>query len=259
MKNVLDGLFTALSLYSVIPVPRTEWNRDSTRYALCFLPLVGLITGVLELLWFTLCARYLPLPMLYAAVAALLPVLVSGGIHMDGFIDTSDAIACHGVREKKLEVLRDPHVGAFGVLWCAGYLLLSFALWYHLFGGARLLPLAAIGFVASRCLNALSIALFPTARHSGLVHLFASTADKRSVAASNGITLAAMLSLAIRVSPVCGTAAAAACAGYFLLHRRFCIRDFGGNTGDLAGFLLQNVELLILVFAVAGGYLMTKG
>lgn len=253
MKTVFAGLLTAFSLYSAIPVPKAEWNRDSMRYALCFFPLIGVVIGGLSMLWYSAAARLGIAPGLYAAAAALLPVLVSGGIHMDGFIDTADALASHGLREKKLEILKDPHVGAFGALFCAGQLLLSYGLWQQLYAKPRFLGLAAAGYVLSRCANALSIATFPTAKRSGLVHLFADSADKRAVILCNGAVAVAAAAALLWVSPVWGAVAAVLSAVYFVLHRRFCIWEFGGNTGDLAGFLLQNLELLILAVAVVGG------
>lgn len=253
MKSLIAGLFTAFALYSIIPTPKTEWKGDNMRYALCFFPLIGVVTGGLSLLLYTLCVRFDVAPALYGVLATLLPILVSGGIHMDGFIDTADAISSHALREKKLEILKDSHVGAFGVLYCVAQLLLSYGLWQQLYLRPRCLPLVAAGYALSRCCSALSVATFPTAKSSGLVHLFADSAAKRSVVMCSLIVAAAVLAACIVWSPLWGVVMAAAAALYFLLHRRFCIWEFGGNTGDLAGFLLQNMELLILAVAVVGG------
>lgn len=78
--------------------------------------------------WLALCDALGFGALLRGAVGALLPILVTGGIHMDGFMDTSDALASWQSPEKRLEILKDSHVGAFAVLGCAGYLLLDAAL-----------------------------------------------------------------------------------------------------------------------------------
>ena len=81
---------------------------------MCFFPLVGVVTGILEvilgnaLLVYTSCGT-----LFFAGVMTLLPVLVNGGIHMDGFLDTMDALNSYGSREKKLEILKDSRTGAF--------------------------------------------------------------------------------------------------------------------------------------------------
>ena len=62
-------------------------------------------------------------------MAALLPLLVTGGIHLDGFLDVADARSSHQSRARKLEILKDSHVGAFAVIAMGCYLLLYTALW----------------------------------------------------------------------------------------------------------------------------------
>ena len=57
------------------------------------------------------------------------PAAVTGGIHLDGYCDTVDALASHGTPARRQEILKDPHIGAFGVIRLCGYFLLSFALW----------------------------------------------------------------------------------------------------------------------------------
>lgn len=253
MKTILAGLVTAFSFYSALPVPKIAWKRDNMRYVLCFFPLVGVVVGAAVLLWYRLCLHVQVVPGLFAAVATLLPAVLTGGIHIDGLIDTADALGSRASPEKKQEILQDVHTGAFGVLFCAGYLLLCFGLWLQLFARGRLFALALVGYVVSRACNALSIAVFPTARQSGLVFLFADSASRRAAVAVCAAVLVAMLALSLVISPLWGGVAAVCAAGYFLWHRRTCEVEFGGNSGDLAGFLLMNLELLYLAVAVIGG------
>ena len=95
----------ALTMFSAIPVKQPVWNEKNMRYALCAFPLVGLVCAVLWWAWLAVC-RLLGLPdLLRAGGLCLLPVLVTGGIHLDGYADTCDALASYGDREKKLEIL----------------------------------------------------------------------------------------------------------------------------------------------------------
>ena len=113
---MLDSMLMAFSLYSRIPVPQAKWNDESMRWCICFLPLVGLVIGAAQWAAFALLTHFSFGPVLRGAVLAVLPILLSGGIHMDGFMDTCDAIHSYGSREKRLEILKDPHVGAFAVI-----------------------------------------------------------------------------------------------------------------------------------------------
>ena len=244
---------TAFSLYSAIPFPKPKWDGDSMKYALCFFPLIGVVIGALQILWASLGWYWQLEPGLYAAVAVAIPLLVTGGIHVDGFVDTCDAVSSHAPPERKREILKDPHVGAFGVIFCAVSFLLQYGLWQQLYQKPKLLALAALGYVASRSLNGLSIAVFPCSQQSGLVHMFNSGANRRAAAGACGVLAAGSLVIGVVLSPVWGGAALVFSAGYFWYHYRFCMREFGGNSGDLAGFLLQNLELGYLILAAAGG------
>ncbi|MGM9677628.1 MAG: adenosylcobinamide-GDP ribazoletransferase, partial [Butyricicoccus sp.] len=114
LRDSLNGLLVAFGLYSALPLPQVEWKKHTMRYALGFLPLIGVLVGGCEYGWLLLARHWQLSAMLYGAVAVLLPVALTGGIHLDGFVDTCDALCSYGDREKRLAILKDPHVGAFG-------------------------------------------------------------------------------------------------------------------------------------------------
>ena len=97
---VLQTIAVAFAMFSAVPVPQFGWNEKNMRYALCAFPLVGLLCGVL---WCVCGVLPLPAPA-RAAGFCLVPVWVTGGIHLDGYADTCDALASYGDREKKLEI-----------------------------------------------------------------------------------------------------------------------------------------------------------
>ena len=93
---VLETIGVAFAMFSALPVPRIDWNERNMRYAMAAFPLIGAVIGAL---W-CVCGA-LPLPdMLRAAGFCLIPVAVTGGIHLDGYADTSDALSSYGDREK---------------------------------------------------------------------------------------------------------------------------------------------------------------
>ena len=113
----LQTIAVAFAMFSALPVPQFAWNQKNMRYAMCAFPLIGVVIGGL---W-CLCGA-LPLPMpAKAAGFCLIPVWVTGGIHLDGYADTCDALSSYGDREKKLEILKDPHCGAFAVIRLCSY------------------------------------------------------------------------------------------------------------------------------------------
>jgi adenosylcobinamide-GDP ribazoletransferase len=249
--SVLKAICIAVSTYSVLPVPRFDWTEDNMRHSLSALPLAGLPLGAFLLLWDWLCVRFGIGPVLFAAGAAALPILITGGIHMDGFCDTVDAVASRQSRERKLEILKDPHVGAFAVMYACVYLLLCFGFYAGLYSGAAL-GLVCVGFVFSRALAVCSAVMIPNARKSGMLAAFKSHLERRTA-------LAAAVSCALLCA--CGMILLHMPAGiicillsviWFFVYRRMVFRQFGGATGDTTGFFLQVTELFILLGAVLG-------
>lgn len=102
MKKILMNIAVAFSMYSKIPMPQFDWTEDSMKYAMCFFPWVGAVVGLLEFLWFRLCMALEFGSLFRAAGIVLIPIIVTGGIHFDGFLDTSDAMSSWREREKRL-------------------------------------------------------------------------------------------------------------------------------------------------------------
>jgi adenosylcobinamide-GDP ribazoletransferase len=249
--NLLAAFFTAFSMYSILPVPKAEWGPKSMKYAMCFFPLVGVAVGLFFFLWAQLSAFWGLGVFLRSAVCVFLPVLVSGGIHMDGFCDTTDALCSRQPAEKKLEILKDSHAGAFAVIGCTLYFLLSFGLWTELRLTKEAVCVLGIGFVLSRALSGLSVVTFRCAKSSGLVAAFSDAAAKRQVRLVLVCYLALCAAGLLFVHPLLGGAALLAAAAAFCIYRRVSYRGFGGTTGDLAGWFLQVCEFLMLLGVTA--------
>ena len=176
--TVLRAVGMAFALYSRIPVPPLDWESGARRYTLYAFPLVGLAVGGGLLLWTWLAGALGLGQLLWAAGMTAIPLLITGGIHLDGFCDVCDALASHQSRERKLEIMADPHVGAFAVQGCGLLLLLTFGLWCQaertdggLWAALLLVP------VLSRGLSAFAALTLPNARGGGL--LAAVTGERR--------------------------------------------------------------------------------
>ena len=104
--RVLESIVVAFSMYSKIPMPHIEWNKENMKNVLCFFPWVGAVAGVLVWLWFLVSDQLGFGVMLRASVAVLIPVLVTGGIHLDGLLATADALSSWQTRERRLEILK---------------------------------------------------------------------------------------------------------------------------------------------------------
>ena len=113
MKQLLASCAIAFSTYSRIPMPQVEWNKKNMRFTLFFFPLVGAAVGAAFWAADRLCGLLELGPLLRAALLTAVPIAVTGGIHLDGYCDTVDALASHASRERKLAILKDSSAGAF--------------------------------------------------------------------------------------------------------------------------------------------------
>ena len=245
---MLKSLAIAFQMYSHIPIPSFQWDDSSRKYALCFFPLVGAVIGGVEILWFYL-AALLDAPVLIGtAVATTIPFLITGGIHMDGFCDTVDALSSHQSMDKKLEILKDPHSGAFAIIFAALYILLYFAGWSAV-SDIRVLNAVCIGFVLSRALSGLAAVTFKGARKDGMLQGMADSAAKKTTIT---VMLFYILLCAASLIMLCGwLGLLILCVNelVFLYYRITAYKKFGGITGDIAGWFLQLSELATILCA----------
>lgn len=245
-------LLVAISTYSAIPVPQMQWNEKNMRYAICWFPVVGILCGGALLLWHLLCRCYSVNGILFAAVAVCLPLLITGGIHMDGYMDTVDALASHQSRDRKLEILKDSHCGSFAVLYCGIYMILSFGLYYTLYA-QECLPAAGLIYVISRAMSACCAVILPRARKNGMLNDFVGFTPSTPTAAIC-LAIAVLAGTAmIWIAPIPGTCAGCLLCCTTIFYRVMAIKQFGGVTGDTSGFYLQLSELLMLAGFCIGG------
>lgn len=244
MKTFFSSCVIAFSTYSRIPMPQVEWSEKNMRHTLALFPLVGLAVGLIFWAVDGICALLGVGMALRAALLTAVPVVVTGGIHLDGYCDTVDALASHAGREKKLEILKDSAAGAFAVIWCVVLLLVTFGFMTE---KASALTVAA-GFVLSRSLSALAIEHLPSARSGMGAALKSGSRFPWWVMGLYGAVYLAVVLL--WGEPVPGLVALAAAIGFYFMYKRMAMKVFGGFTGDLAGWFLTVCELVMLAAVV---------
>ena len=247
-----ESLYLAIGMYSRFPVPRTEWREENMDYVFCFFPLVGVLVGVCQY------ARYQAGNLagagrfLMAALLTVLPLFLTGKIHMDGYLDTLDALGSWGDREKKLAILKDSHTGAFGVIGCGIYLLLSFGAWCEV-DTLPQLSCICLGYVLSRSLSGFSVVTFPKAGQAdSTVAVFSRAARTKTVRATLVCQAVGAGGLLLFLTGILGLCCLAVLLLVFAYYYGMSRKQFGGITGDLAGYFLQTGELAVLLTAALG-------
>ena len=243
-------------------MPRSEWTDENKSYAMCFFPWIGMVIGLLSYGVFRF-SKWFGIhgggnhSLFFTIFLILIPVFVTGGIHLDGFLDTQDALNSWQTKERRLEILKDSHAGAFAIVSCAVYFLIYIGVYSCL--SVRSMEVIAYSFVLSRTLSGLSVVTFPQARKKGMAADFsenASTKITRMVLVVYLIILSFMISL---TGGVCGVGCVIAAGVVFGYYYRMVMKNFGGVTGDLCGYFLQVCELVMALAAVVADIAVKSG
>ena len=241
-----ETIAVAVAMFSAIPCPQPVWSKRNMRYSLCAFPLIGVVCGLAFWGWTALMYGAAAPDLLRGAGLCLIPVLVTGGIHLDGYADTSDALASYAPPEKKREILQDPRCGAFAVIRLCIWFVAYFALCTCVRWDNRALLCMGLAFVLERCLSGFAIATFPMAKNTGLAHTFAAAADKTKVRWILAVVSVLLAAAMVFVGRFQGGAMVLAAAWILWRYYRVSKKQFGGITGDLAGWFVQRAELWMM-------------
>ncbi len=239
--RILKALVIAFSMYSKIPMPQFAWKNEDMRYVLCFFPWVGAVIGGCIYLWGVLCEKFEIGALCYVMIGTLIPLLITGGFHVDGYMDTMDAFHSYQPKEKKLEILKDSHIGAFAVIMLAAYGMLYMGAFSEI-DDRNLLKIVCAGFVLSRALSGIAVVSFPSAKKDGLLYLFASSAQKNIVKVSLYLQAALCIGYMLWQAVSCGVIVALMALCTFAYYYYRTKKELGGITGDTAGYFVLICE-----------------
>ncbi len=249
---MLKSLISAFLMYSRIPMPKIEWKDDNRRYALGWFPLVGVVIGSLLLLWRIFCTAYSCGQMLFAAGAVLLPILVTGGIHLDGFCDVTDARAAFYNKEKRLMIMSDPHIGSFAVIYICIYLIFQTSVFTQI-SDIQSTAVISCGYILSRAFSGLSAVTFRCAKKEGYLQDFVKPSHRFVTIIMDLCFVFLSFIVMILINNIVCFAVFIAAILSFLFYKHIAYRDFNGITGDLCGWFLQLCEIVIQITVVLTG------
>jgi adenosylcobinamide-GDP ribazoletransferase len=262
----MNRLRIAISFLTILPLrPRSEPQTGDLGRSAAWFPAVGLLIGGLVSIALLLFSRLFP-PLLAAALSAAVWVFLTGGLHLDGLADCCDGLFSAASPQRRLEILRDPRRGAFGLTGLALFLILKVAALASLSeswsGGSQPHPnpgegwlwwgepypailVVVLAAVFSRWM-VLFAARQPTARPGGLAADFALGLTRRSLVFAGLLPMALVLAGGLR-----GLAAAGVASLLTLAIIRFARSRLGGITGDVFGVIIELSELAVLIIFAA--------
>ena len=236
----------ALSFLTVLPVGPASPPREMAP-SRAYFPLVGLLLGG-ALAALDLGLRQAFPPVVVGALLLVALVAATRAIHVEGFVDSCDGLLGGATPQRRLEILRDPRVGAFGVIGGACLLLVQFAALADLPGRVRVEVLVLLPAM-SRWGVLATMGAFPYARREGMGAAFQSGRSRWQVAAGVATVLAASLGLAGVAGVVLMVVATVAAWGL----GRWMAGLLGGLTGDSYGAVNELSAVAVLLAAIVLG------
>ncbi len=228
----MNDLRAACALLTILPI---RGEPVFSARAFSFFPLVGAALGLALAVSFYLARLILP-PLVCAAFVVALWALLTGGLHLDGLGDACDALFAAVSRERRLEILRDEHLGAFGATGLVLILLLKFS------ALTQIHPLAIFFAPLLARWALVYAATFPLARRQGMAVFFTQGLTRREITLATLTVFVCVLPLGWTGVVMWVVAALVATLG-----ARFALGRLGGLTGDVYGMICESVEVSVLM------------
>ncbi|MGI6091394.1 MAG: adenosylcobinamide-GDP ribazoletransferase [Veillonellaceae bacterium] len=244
----MNDFITGLQFLTRIKIAdQSDWMPDSFGRSVKFFPVIGAIIGMILVAvnyiidgWLPAIGFYMP-PHVLATILTAVPILLTGGLHCDGFMDTMDGIFSGRSKERKLEIMKDSRVGANGVTTFILLILLKWSLITDI--APSLLPLALFSMpVLGRFAMVIGITAFPYAKPDGIGKAFAQHANSRSLIIAAIFTILLLIPLGKQA-----LLSFAAVVVFTVVFAKYLTKILGGLTGDVYGAVTELTEVIVLL------------
>jgi cobalamin 5'-phosphate synthase/cobalamin synthase len=250
MMRVLNRLLLTIAYVTSLPVPTPDTLADESLLEglAKYLPTVGLLIGVMLALLAAVLDFKQTNNLLSASIVIFSWLWSTGGLHMDGFMDTADGVFSHRSRERMLEIMQDSRVGNFAVL--AAISLLALKIFALASMSARHICVVLLIVPAwARACEVYAIGRFAYARAAGKGKIWHDTTDFPRDLAAAAIPVALATAVAVYFNGRTALIASGATIAGGVLTAHWLNNKLNGQTGDTYGAVVEAAETFGLVFA----------
>jgi adenosylcobinamide-GDP ribazoletransferase len=246
----IKGLLINLQFFTALPIKmELPMDKPHLQGAVRTFPLLGLIQGIIYAGFLYVLIHFTPFSSLAAAFLLwLATILLTGGIHLDGWMDASDAYFSYQDKEKRLEIMKDPRTGAFGVISIIVLLSTRFFFIYELVKMLEVqtyILIAVLPFL-SKSVMGMVLLTVKSAKNEGLGRMFQEAASVKVLwVYPVYIVLVFLLTVFFSHALVLTGSLILAAIGCYLICRRNALKWFGGITGDVLGASVEGTEIIL--------------
>ncbi|RWP09437.1 adenosylcobinamide-GDP ribazoletransferase [Mesorhizobium sp.] len=243
-RQVVDDIALCLVFFTRLPLPVFDFRGRSLAAAIWAAPIAGLVVGLIGAIVFATAERFGLAIGPAAALALVATVLTTGCLHEDGLSDVADGFGGGKSRGRKLEIMRDSRIGAYGAMALGLSLLIRWSALSEFVDPTQALFALIAAHAASRGLLGAFMHLLPSARVDGL------SADAGTVSQETAIAGAVLGAIPLLLLGLGGAIFALILLGLlFAAFRALCLNQIDGQTGDTIGALQQASEIAVLLVA----------
>ena len=258
--KLIRNIAVAFSLYSQIPMPIFEWKEDDMKHNLVFLPWIGAVIGGIFCLVLHV-FRLVSIPMIAKlAIYSVIPLIITGGFHVDGFMDVQDALKSYKPVEEKLKILKDPNIGAFAIISLLKYCLIWIIALAIILDANNdtYIYLISVSFFTVRALTGITSITLKHAKKDGMLHM-----ETEKMHRGDLIALVAEFVLACSLMVIIdwkvGILVILGLALFTIYYRHMTYKSFSGVTGDTSGYYIvvgeEVVLVMVAVMAIASSFI----
>ena len=244
-RRIIDDIALCLVFFTRLPLPRFEFGARTLGEAIWAAPIAGLVVGLAGGLVYVATVWFGVSFLIAGGLALAATMLASGCLHEDGLSDVADGFGGGAKRERKLEIMRDSRIGAYGAAALMMSMLLRWSALISLVGPSLVFWSLIAAHTASRAFVPAFMHIMPPAQTDGLA---AGAGKVEASAAYTALAIGAVV-LLVTIGVTAALIAAIVLALVFFAFRALCLRQIGGQTGDTLGAVQQLGEIAVLVVA----------
>lgn len=242
LKTIINNVLFTVSTFTTIPTPKVEYSSENTKFTYFILPFVGLIVGSLTYFILLLFSNVINEAFILAIISLVINILVTGGIHYDGLLDSLDAFKSYRSREEKLRIIKDSRVGAFALIYFVVVISLHFISSYYIISN-NYFKVVLIAPIISRTLLLLLIRINSLEKDDMLEAMWSSSFKKYYI-----VFLVCYLTFAITLYfNIITMIVIIVSACYMLYYNKYFKNHFDNLSGDLCGYFIVCCEGVIFV------------
>lgn len=246
MKGLFKALNMGISMFTIIPLPKYCWDEREAKNIMKLYPFIGGIIGILWYLIFLILAKLEVSAMLSSGILLAIPFILTGFLHLDGFMDVCDALLSRRSKEEKIRILKDSTVGAFAVISLVLLFIIEFSAINTIVAEGKNPLFLIIIPIVSRAIAAYSLISMDTIGESYLGKLFKEGTGKLDKIILAGIYVIGLIAsyYILQIKGVFIMLAMGILSVILLINAE---KQLGGVNGDVAGYILVLSEFVGII------------